>query len=433
MVNFKKILFLLIFSFSFCLGNIKNLSIEKQEKIIIFAPHPDDEILACAGLIQKIIKNQGEVYIVYLTNGDHNQLPYRIYEKKIILNPTDYIKLGEIRRKESIKATGILGIPKENLIFLGYPDFGTLKIWENYWGQNKPYKSFLTKVSYVPYKENYSFGRPYISESILTDIKEILKDIKPTKIFTTSPYDTNVDHRALYNFIRVAILEQEIKPEIFIYLIHFKNYPGKSEKLILPDIFSIFEIYNISLDEKEIENKKVALECFKSQTIFKKNWFYSFVKSNEIFYKENDLKLKSNIIMESEKEAEYNEYKNISLPFYVNLKNKGEFLEVEFIHKKKTILPTYYVFYFFPFKEQVEFSKMPKIKINLKKENEILTSLNYLTPTNQLKYEKSKDKFNFKIKYEDINYPDYLFFSANIKIGNINYDFIPWEVIKIEY
>ncbi|MFN4227973.1 MAG: hypothetical protein ACK4F0_07550 [Candidatus Ratteibacteria bacterium] len=55
----------------------------------------------------------------------------------------------------------------------------------------------------------------------------------------------------------------------------------------------------------------------------------------------------------------------------------------------------------------------------MKKENEILTSLNYLTPTNQLKYEKLKDKFNFKIKYEDINYPEYLFFSANIKIGNI--------------
>ncbi|MFN4227975.1 MAG: PIG-L family deacetylase, partial [Candidatus Ratteibacteria bacterium] len=158
-----------------------------------------------------------KVYIIYLTNGDHNQLPYRVYEKKIILNPIDYIKLGEIRRKESTKATEILGIPKKNLIFLGYPDFGTLKIWENYWGENKkPYRSFLTRTSYVPYKENYSFGKPYIGESILTDIEKILEDIKPTKIFVSSPYDTNVDHRALYNFIRAAILEQEIKPEIFI-------------------------------------------------------------------------------------------------------------------------------------------------------------------------------------------------------------------------
>lgn len=173
MRNFKNVLLFIFLSFSFIQGHIKNLYIEKEDKIIIFAPHPDDEILGCSGLIQKIIKNSGEVYIVYLTNGDHNQLPYRIYEKKIVLKPADYIKLGEIRRKESIEATKILGVSSQNLIFLGYPDFGTLKIWEDYWGENKkPFKSFLTRASYVPYRENYSFGKPYISDSILNDIKK---------------------------------------------------------------------------------------------------------------------------------------------------------------------------------------------------------------------------------------------------------------------
>lgn len=155
MAIFKKTILFILLLCLFCLGNIKNLVIEKGESVVIFAPHPDDEILGCAGLIQKIIKSEGKVYIVYLTNGDHNQLPYRIYEKKIVLKPKDYIKLGEIRRRESINATKIIGVPKENLIFLGYPDFGTLKIWEDYWDENKkPFKSFLTRASYVPYKEN---------------------------------------------------------------------------------------------------------------------------------------------------------------------------------------------------------------------------------------------------------------------------------------
>ncbi|MFN4227974.1 MAG: hypothetical protein ACK4F0_07555 [Candidatus Ratteibacteria bacterium] len=49
------------------------------------------------------------------------------------------------------------------------------------------------------------------------------------------------------------------------------------------------------------------------------------------------------------------------LPFYVNLKNKREFLEVEFIHKKKTILLTYYVFYSpFLLRNKLSFQKYPK-------------------------------------------------------------------------
>ena len=65
--------FLLLFIFIFSLwGENENLKIKENERIIIFAPHPDDEILGCAGLIQKVLKKKGKVWIVYLTNGDHN-------------------------------------------------------------------------------------------------------------------------------------------------------------------------------------------------------------------------------------------------------------------------------------------------------------------------------------------------------------------------
>lgn len=435
MKNFKKILMLISTLISLCWGSIRNLQINENEKIIIFAPHPDDEILGCGGLIQKVIKKKGEVYIVYLTNGDHNQLPYRIYEKKIILNPSDYIKLGEIRKKESIKATKILGVSENNLIFLGYPDFGILKIWENYWGENKkPFRSFLTKASYVPYKENYSFGKPYKGESILEDIKKIINEIRPSKIFITSPFDTNVDHRALYNFVRASLLEIEgLNPEVYIYLIHFRNYPLKnSEKLFLPEIFLLFKTYIVPLSNEEVKKKKISLECFTSQMMFRKKWFFSFVKKNEIFYTKNDLILTKNLVFESEKEAEFENYKNLSYPFYINLIKDDEFLKIEFIHKIKILGPTEYVFYFFPFKKNIEFSKMPKLKINLKRKNEFITSVNS-NFYKDLKYEKLKDKVSFKIKISELKYPEYLFFSSNIKIGGINYDFIPWEVIKVEY
>ncbi|MCX7706283.1 MAG: PIG-L family deacetylase [bacterium] len=432
------ILFALILYFSlFCNAGtgIKNLTIEKGEKVIVFAPHPDDEVLGCGGLIQRVIKNEGKIFVVYLTNGDHNQIPFRVYEKKIIARPIDYIKLGELRRKESTKATGILGLPQENLIFLGYPDFGCLKIWDEFWGENiKPFMSFLTRTRYVPYKENYSYGKPYISESILSDLKKIIQEVKPTKIFITSPFDTNVDHRALYNFIRAAVLEiKDTKPEIFIYIIHFKDYPKKSsEFLVLPDLPSIADIYSVSLDNNEMSKKELALFCFKSQTVFKKGWFFSFVRKNEVFYKETDENINGNrtLAFESEREAEFKDYKNLSIPFYCTLKKEGEFLNVEFIQKEKIDLLTEYIFYFYPFRKDMEFSAMPKITINLKKEEEILSSTNRYQEN--LKYEKLKNKISFRVKISDLKYPDYLFFSATIKVSSISYDFIPWEVIKIE-
>ncbi|MCX8082945.1 MAG: PIG-L family deacetylase [bacterium] len=435
---FKIVLFGLLLYVNLSYGSINNLLIDGGEKILIFAPHPDDEVLGCAGVIQKAIKSNANVYIVYLTNGDHNQIPYRFYEKKLVLKPSAYIELGEIRRKESTKATGMLGIPSKNLIFLGYPDFGTLKIWENYWKNNeKPFMSFLTRATKVPYKENYSFGKPYISESILGDIKQIINDIRPSKIFITSNYDTNVDHRALYNFVRVALLDMENKPDVFIYLVHFKGHPQKnSQELLLPDIFSNFYLYKLSLEDNEIQNKMTAIQCFKSQVpdeffISKKHWMFSFTRGNEIFYKEDDISLEREIKLESEREAEFESYINKSYPFYILLTKSGEFLNIEFIHRKRILVPTGYIFYFFPYKYGIEFSKMPKNIINLTKEKEVVTSEDNKY-VQELKYERLKNKISFRIKLSDLNYPDYLFFSSSIKTGGITYDFIPWEVIKIK-
>ncbi|MGC9066690.1 MAG: PIG-L deacetylase family protein, partial [Candidatus Ratteibacteria bacterium] len=48
------------------------IKLSSKENIIVFAPHPDDEIIGCAGIIQECLEKQGTVYVVYLTNGDHN-------------------------------------------------------------------------------------------------------------------------------------------------------------------------------------------------------------------------------------------------------------------------------------------------------------------------------------------------------------------------
>ncbi|MGC9031666.1 MAG: PIG-L deacetylase family protein, partial [Minisyncoccia bacterium] len=364
---------------------------------------------------------------------------FKIYEKKVILTPSDYIKLGEKRRKESTMATGILNLPTSNLIFLGYPDFGTLKIWCDFWNTKKPYKSFLTRANSVPYKENYSFGKPYIGDSIILDIEKILKEINPTKIFVSSNFDLNVDHRAYFNFVNLAILDlyENKQPDIYYYLVHFKNWPypsgNRPEKILtIPENLKYLEWYEIQLDENKINKKYEALKQFKSQIVVRKNWFFSFLRKNEIFHKlqYETLKNGSEIEFESEKQ-EFEKNKRQSIPFKIGMKKNNENIEILLSHGKRTIEKFDYVFYLYPWKKNIKFGIMPKVKIKVSREKGILIDKT-LSKKYKINLDKEKDKVSLKIELKDLGNPDYIFFSSEISIEEVIHDFIPWRVIKIE-
>ncbi len=46
----------------------------KNEKLLVIAPHADDEILGCYGLIKKVKKLGGKVYVQILTIGGYKRI-----------------------------------------------------------------------------------------------------------------------------------------------------------------------------------------------------------------------------------------------------------------------------------------------------------------------------------------------------------------------
>jgi len=265
----------------------------KGDRVLILSPHPDDEIIACAGVIQEALKAGAEVRITYLTNGDHNQIAFIVYEKRLTLRRGEFIHMGEVRRKEAINAMKLLGVNESNLIFLGYPDFGTFAIFSRHWQNALPYKSFLTRISAVPYKEDLSFTAPYIGESILSDIKNVLLSYKPNKIFVSHPADTNVDHRALYLFLQIALrdLNKELpQPKIYPYLIHCVGWPLPRHfhpelNLDPPRKFLADQVNWLKLDlsSEQIGKKYQAILCYKSQTESSAFYLLAFARKNELF------------------------------------------------------------------------------------------------------------------------------------------------------
>lgn len=213
--------------------------------------------------------------------------------------------MGEVRRNEAIKAMKLLGVNENNIIFLGYPDFGTFAIFSRYWQDIKPYKSFLTRISSVPYKENLSFQASYKGESILSDIEAVLLKYKPNKIFVSHPADVNVDHRTLYLFLQIALrdLNKELpQPKIYPYLIHCVGWPTPRHfhpelSLQPPGKFLDNQINWLKFDltPEQLNKKYQAVLCHKSQTESSAFYLLAFARKNELFGDYPDIDLSKQV------------------------------------------------------------------------------------------------------------------------------------------
>jgi len=267
------------------------LVLSTNDRVLVMAPHPDDESLACGGIIQAAVERQIPVRVVFFTYGDNNQWSFVLYRKYPVLDPKAVQGMGLMRHGEAIQATRLLGLNENQLTFLGYPDFGTLHIWNACWGLHPPYISMLTKTTVVPYANAFRPGARYTGEDILQDLTAILRDFKPTKIFLSHPADHNPDHRALYLFMRVALwnLESELRPELFPYLTHFQRWPQPqglytAKSLEPPEIMRQATVWSIfPLGSNQVSVKLAALKAHESQFRYSGKYLSSFVRQNELF------------------------------------------------------------------------------------------------------------------------------------------------------
>ena len=83
--------------------------------IAIVAPHPDDEVMGCGGLIQRLTKSGGDVHIIFMTGGEGSHRGCCNLEEE---------QLKSVRRKMAQQIDPLLGIEPSRLHFLDYPDGG---------------------------------------------------------------------------------------------------------------------------------------------------------------------------------------------------------------------------------------------------------------------------------------------------------------------
>ncbi|MEM3769689.1 MAG: PIG-L family deacetylase [Candidatus Bathyarchaeia archaeon] len=220
----------------------------------MFAPHPDDETFGCGGTIARRVSEGYDVLIVVMTDGRYAFLKML----NIDSDPTPE-ELKEIRKEEVKRATKILGVPEENLIFLNFED-GTLR---------------------------------NSMEEAERKVTEILKMYRPVEVYFPYKSDVHPDHQAAYHIVKGAVARAGFPINGYQYST-FHKYMRLGP--IIDRTLGIIRRNIIRVDvSKFLSKKEAAIKEFKSELsiisnvqknpLIKAKDIKNYLKSKELFLK----------------------------------------------------------------------------------------------------------------------------------------------------
>src|ERR1700720_1211960 len=101
---------------------MSNPAFDSDSRLMLIAPHPDDESVACGVVLQRAVRAGAAIRVIYITDGENNPWPQRVIESKWRLNAADRVRWGRIRRDEALAALRVLGVDPVAVHCIGLPD-----------------------------------------------------------------------------------------------------------------------------------------------------------------------------------------------------------------------------------------------------------------------------------------------------------------------
>ncbi len=411
--------------------------IENDDRVLIFAPHPDDDILGCGVIIHDCIERKVPVKVVYLTYGDGNELSFIKFNKwdLPVVIPHEVKEMGERRHAEAIAGEENLGLDKSNLLFLGYPDFGTMDIWRKHWGVEQAAKGLFTRANKVPYSDAKRPGAKYKGEEIMRDISEIIENFNPTKVFVSHLYDHHPDHQALHLYVRSALMTLGSSIPLLSYLVHYTHWPDPQgyhpdSPLEPPLPIDPELVWTTSpLTEKGKGQKYNSIKKHETQYKANPTMLESFIRTNELF---------SSIPMISLTEAKtgfegVNGEVESEHPISHNIKIEDGNLDqiiryTKVLEKRATIF-----LYLFPFQQQVKFSRLPKWCLKITKSHVRLYDQSKLVISDKIVHHHDLKNRSIEVSIPLDFFPNasHLFIQTVNKIEHITVNWTRWKILQL--
>ncbi len=182
-----------------------------MERILVIAPHPDDEVIGIGGTIIKNVELGNEVYVCIVCRG-----------KEPLFKESDV----EICREETLKCHNIMGVKKR--FYLDFP-------------------------SVMLEKED----RYKINDALLS----VIKSVKPTEVYIPHIGDMQKDHQIVAECAMVALRPKYIPRVNRIYIYETLSETGWN----IPNVQNQF-IPNVFVEiTEQLKKKTEAIKCYESQ------------------------------------------------------------------------------------------------------------------------------------------------------------------------
>lgn len=213
-------------------------------RVMVIAPHPDDETLATGGLLQCAHAAGAMVKVVLVTDGDNNPWPQRWMERSLWIDAEARKRWGQRRRNEARAAMSTLGLPADVAKCLGWPDLG---------------------VSACLMRDT-----AYAVRTLATTIDEFA----PSVLVFPNLGDRHPDHSACHVLVQLALAQRATakRPVLASYLVHGSVPPG--------------DIWRLPLPPEVVERKRTAVLTYQTQITLSRKRLLTSVDATELYYPE---------------------------------------------------------------------------------------------------------------------------------------------------
>jgi glucosamine-6-phosphate deaminase len=224
-------------------GKVRGKSkLPKGKRIVVFSPHPDDDVISAGGVLAKLRSNENEIWIAYQTSGniavfDHEVRRYLGFMRRVVEDWDEGsekklpARLDSIERLLTGKQPGEVDAPPVLLLKRRIREAEAVSAIETL-GFRPCQARFLN----LPFYQTGKVRKDPVGEKDVGIVRELLEEIRPDIILVAGDHsDPHGTHRMCQEAVERALLRYSgTTPEIWLYRGAWQEWPVTDADILVP-------------------------------------------------------------------------------------------------------------------------------------------------------------------------------------------------------
>ena len=230
------------------------------KNIIVFSPHPDDDVISMGGMLNKLHQNHNDIVVAYQTSGniavfDHEVRRYVDFLRRFDRDFATHDKttrdlIDKVEKFLATKMPGQVDIPEGQTIKKGIREAEAVSGIETF-GMSRNQARFLN----LPFYQTGKTRKDPIGEEDVAKTLELIEERRPSHVFVAGDLsDPHGTHRMCLETVQAALTKYSgEQPEIWYYRGAWQEWDVAEADVLVP------------LSEDELRRKIQAIFKHQSQ------------------------------------------------------------------------------------------------------------------------------------------------------------------------